>query len=151
MLKPPSMPPARPPQTVEQFLTLIRDEWDLLFRATAGYGTLITVLNQISGAGPQRKRGMPILTHKATFDGTDCVEVSCDLGKISPQFIPGILSPICNVYATEMLGSATRIHGAIEKVIAMIAEALGPNAPSLIERPVSEEEPANEIEEEQDG
>jgi hypothetical protein len=140
-MAPPEMPPKPEPTTMPEMLQTIRDEADMLERALAGYTHLTDILRQqTQGMQPgERAKGLPILGYRATADGVHAVDVRADLAKIDPAFVPHVLSPMCNVHASEMLDSLTRIHKCATAMLGQVQMAMGGGQP---EHPPQQPEPA---------
>ena len=159
-LPPPEMPAStQKPQSMSGLLTTIQDEIVMVERALAGYTSLTQILRQLQNglADGERKKGLPILKYVGTSDGRNAVEVACDLGKLDPAYVPGVLTPMCVTHALELYEALKRIELATSGMVQQVEQALEgqaePEASSGTQEPVyyhyehelQEEEPGDEF------
>lgn len=118
--------PRRVPKTqigVPEVVTEMRDWFVNLERSVAGYNHLHLAFLSFAGQLPdgERKKGLPILTFKASVNGRDAIEVVSDLKKVDPQYVPHVLVPLINAQAADMIESVNEIEKRIEMLRELLA------------------------------
>jgi hypothetical protein len=142
----PDMPQPEKPRDIPEILVVLQDELNRTVKSAAGYFTLSSVYEQIASPGPRkgRKRGLPIFSYKGSLDGVNCVTMECDLGKIPLEYLPHILSPMCNVHAGELLQGLVKIQALTNDALAMVRGALGMEQPKYTQEVTEDEETEGE-------
>jgi hypothetical protein len=129
-LPPPEMPARTKPRDIPEMLVALQDELNKAARAAAGYFTLSSIYEQVTALakGKSRKKGLPIFQYKGSLDGVNVLPLECDLGKIPTEFLPHMLSPMCNVHAAEMLEGLSNMQTLVDDAVGMLRLALGVSA-----------------------
>jgi len=125
-------PPAQQGPSVADLIDQAEAALLLLKRGYAGYNAMVSALNTVQGKlqPGERPRGLPILTHKATVNGQDTIEVVIDLKKIRPDYLSGVLVPMVYAHGGDMLQAAQQLRVVADEVIALVQSAV-PAAPPL--------------------
>src|SRR4029077_12226124 len=115
-------------QSMEDMLKGLEDDLLLLRRGYAGYSSFMGALYALRGEVPEgeRVKGTPLLSHQATANGHDSIEVATDLKRLPLQQVDHVLPPLIYIHAGDMWEAIKLMEANVATVRSMIEAALPP-------------------------
>lgn len=120
--------PQRQGPTIEELVDAVQDDLLMFSRAYAGYNSFLGALHTLNGTLPEgeRPRGLQVLTHPATVNGRDSVEVHTDLKRLTPEYANYVLPPLIYLHGGDMLTAIQNLSQHAQQIEAMVTAALSP-------------------------